>query len=86
MDALHVLFNAVTVIFIAVTMFAAGLATTLPMLRAVLTDLPLLLLALAVNLVIVPLLGWGLAVLFALPVSASSPWSWSPPHLTGPSG
>ncbi|MFI9590514.1 bile acid:sodium symporter family protein [Nonomuraea sp. NPDC052265] len=69
MDALHVLFNAVTVIFIAVTMFAAGLATTLPTLRAVLTDPPLLLLALAANLVIVPLLGWGLAVLFALPVA-----------------
>ncbi|GAA2877982.1 hypothetical protein GCM10010517_39800 [Streptosporangium fragile] len=69
MGALQVLFNAVTVIFIAVTMFAAGLATPLSALRAVLTDVPLLLLALAANLVVVPLLGWGLAALFALPVA-----------------
>ncbi|MEV0351606.1 hypothetical protein AB0H88_38040 [Nonomuraea sp. NPDC050680] len=46
MNALQLAFNAVAVIFIAVTMFAAGLATTLPALRSVVTDLPLLLLAL----------------------------------------
>lgn len=69
MDALHLLFNAVTVIFIAVTMFAAGLATPLPALRAILTDFPLLLLALLANLVLLPLLGWGLATLFALPAA-----------------
>ncbi|OUC96766.1 bile acid:sodium symporter [Streptosporangium minutum] len=69
MDALQVLFNAVTVIFIAVTMFAAGLSTPLAALRAVLADLPLLALALLANLVLLPLLGWGLAALFALPAA-----------------
>ncbi|WP_433412578.1 bile acid:sodium symporter [Microtetraspora malaysiensis] len=67
MDTLHLLFNAVTVIFIATTMFAAGLGATLPELRAVLANPPLLLLALAANLVAVPLLGWGVAALFGLP-------------------
>ncbi|ACZ87397.1 bile acid:sodium symporter [Streptosporangium roseum] len=69
MNALQPLFNAITVIFIAVTMFAAGLATTLPTLRAVFTDLPLLLLALLANLVVVPLLGWAIAALFVLPTA-----------------
>ncbi|MDP9868030.1 MULTISPECIES: bile acid:sodium symporter [Streptosporangium] len=69
MTALQPLFNAVTVIFIVATMFAAGLATTLSALRAVLTDLPLLLLALLANLVAVPLLGWGIAALFGLPAA-----------------
>ncbi|HEX3960132.1 MAG TPA: hypothetical protein VHZ03_26435 [Trebonia sp.] len=35
MDALHLLFTAVTVIFIAATMFAAGLGTTLSALRGI---------------------------------------------------
>ncbi|WP_066949018.1 bile acid:sodium symporter family protein [Microtetraspora fusca] len=70
MDTLHLLLNAVTVIFIATTMFAAGLGATPAALRAVLTDLPLLLLALPANLVIVPLLGWGIAALFGLPAAA----------------
>ncbi|MEV4090791.1 bile acid:sodium symporter family protein [Streptosporangium saharense] len=69
MNALHSLFNAITVIFIAVTMFAAGLATTLSALRAVLTDPRLPALAFLANLVAVPLLGWGIAVLFALPAA-----------------
>jgi BASS family bile acid:Na+ symporter len=30
METLHLLFNAITVIFIAATMFAAGLGATLP--------------------------------------------------------
>ncbi|MEV8637179.1 bile acid:sodium symporter [Streptosporangium sp. NPDC051023] len=70
MDTLQLLFNAVTVIFIAVTMLVAGLGTTLPALGAVLTDLPLLLLALLANLVVIPLLGWGVAALFGLPTAA----------------
>ncbi|MEU1734011.1 bile acid:sodium symporter [Streptosporangium sp. NPDC020145] len=69
MNALQPLFNAITVIFIAVTMFAGGLATTLSALRTVLTDLRLLALALLANLVAVPLLGWGLAALFSLPTA-----------------
>ncbi|MFF5213481.1 bile acid:sodium symporter family protein [Streptosporangium sp. NPDC000396] len=70
MDTLHLLFNAVTVIFIATTMFAAGLGATLSALRAVFADLPLLLLALLANLMVIPLLGWGIAALFSLPAAA----------------
>ncbi|GAA1541800.1 hypothetical protein GCM10009827_071600 [Dactylosporangium maewongense] len=78
---LHQLLNAVTVVFIAATMFAAGLGATLPALRAAFSDVPLLLLVLLANLVAVPLLGWGLAALFglatapfvALLLTASSP-------------
>lgn len=69
MGALQPLFNAVTVIFVAVTMFAAGLATPLSALRAVLADFPLLSLTLLANLILIPLLGWGLAALFALPAA-----------------
>ncbi|WP_234430531.1 hypothetical protein [Streptomyces sp. NRRL F-4489] len=58
--------NAVTVIFIAATMFAAGPGATVSALRGVFTDVPLLLLALIANLVIVPLLGWGIGALFSL--------------------
>ncbi|MEV0151687.1 MULTISPECIES: bile acid:sodium symporter [unclassified Nonomuraea] len=70
MNTLHLLFNAVTVIFIAATMFAAGLGTTLTALLTVLANLPLLLLVLLANLVAVPLLGWGVAALFGLPTAA----------------
>ncbi|MEU8204755.1 bile acid:sodium symporter [Streptosporangium sp. NPDC049046] len=70
MDALHLLLTAITVIFIAATMFAAGLGTTLPALRAILTAPLLLVLALTANLIAVPLLGWGVATLFSLPTAA----------------
>ena len=44
MEALRLLFDAITVTFIAVTMFAAGLGATLPALRAIFaTPLPLVL-------------------------------------------
>ncbi|GAA2354582.1 hypothetical protein Cme02nite_47700 [Catellatospora methionotrophica] len=66
MDTLQLLLNAVTVIFISATMFAAGLGATLPALRSAFTDVPLLVLVLVANLVVVPLLGWGLAALFSL--------------------
>ncbi|MFF4159914.1 hypothetical protein [Streptomyces sp. NPDC001678] len=45
MDTLHLVLNAVTVIFIAATMFAAGLRATVPALRGVFADVPLLSLA-----------------------------------------
>ncbi|WP_051844015.1 bile acid:sodium symporter family protein [Streptomyces sp. NRRL S-813] len=67
MDTLHLVLNAVTVVFIAATMFAAGLGATLPALRGVFTDVPLLLLALLANMVVVPLLGWGIGTLVGLP-------------------
>ncbi|MEV7777560.1 hypothetical protein [Kitasatospora sp. NPDC088351] len=70
MDTLHMLFNAVTVIFIAATMFAAGLGATVAALRGVFAGIPLLLLALLANLVVVPLLGWGIGALFGLPSAA----------------
>jgi BASS family bile acid:Na+ symporter len=70
MDTLHLVLNAVTVIFIVATMFAAGLGTTLPALRGVFTDGPLLSLALIANMVIIPLLGWGLGALLSLPSAA----------------
>ncbi|MFF3734425.1 hypothetical protein ACFYXM_30025 [Streptomyces sp. NPDC002476] len=70
METLHLLFNAVTVIFIAATMFAAGLGTTVAALRSVFTDIPLLALALLANLVVLPLLGWGISTLFGLPAAA----------------
>ncbi|MGV9379656.1 bile acid:sodium symporter [Nonomuraea sp. NPDC003707] len=70
MDTLHLLFNAIIVVFIVATMFTAGLGATLPELRAVLANPLLLLLALAANLVAVPLLGWGVAVLFGLPAAS----------------
>ncbi|MGP4087087.1 hypothetical protein [Streptomyces sp. KR55] len=70
METLHLVLNAVTVIFIAATMFAAGLGTTVPALRGVFTNVPLLLLALMANIVIIPLLGWGLGTLLGLPSAA----------------
>ncbi|MBB6345810.1 BASS family bile acid:Na+ symporter [Nonomuraea muscovyensis] len=70
MNTLQLLFNAVTVIFIAATMFAAGLGATLPALRVVFSNVPLLLLVLLANLVVIPLLGWGVATLFGLPAAA----------------
>ncbi|GAA4621187.1 bile acid:sodium symporter family protein [Actinoallomurus vinaceus] len=70
METLHLLFNAITVIFIAATMFAAGLGATLPALRAILATPLLLVLALVANLVVIPLLGWGIATLFGLPTAA----------------
>jgi BASS family bile acid:Na+ symporter len=66
MDTLHLLSTAVTVIFIAATMFAAGLGTTLSALRGTVADLPLLMLALVANMVVIPLLGWGISALFSL--------------------
>ncbi|MFI9601459.1 bile acid:sodium symporter family protein [Streptomyces sp. NPDC052043] len=66
METLHMALNAVTVVFIAATMFAAGLGATVSALRDVFTNVPLLLLALTANMVIIPLLGWGLGALFSL--------------------
>ncbi|GAA3129134.1 bile acid:sodium symporter family protein [Streptosporangium carneum] len=70
MDTLQLLFNTVTVVFIATTMFTAGLGATLSALRAVFATPALPLLALVANLVVIPLLGWGVAVLFGLSTAA----------------
>ncbi|MGW1412640.1 bile acid:sodium symporter family protein [Streptomyces sp. NPDC002403] len=70
MDTLRLVLNAVTVIFIAATMFAAGLRATVPALRGIFADVPLLLLALTANMLVIPLLGWGIGSLFSLPPAA----------------
>ena len=86
METLRLLFNGITVIFIAATMFAAGLGTTLPALRAIVTTPLLLVLALLANLVVVPLLGWGIATLFGLPPLRSSRSCWPLHRQAGRSG
>ncbi|MFB6957022.1 PQQ-binding-like beta-propeller repeat protein [Streptomyces sp. NPDC056309] len=70
MDILYLLFNTVTVIFIATTMFTAGLGATISALWGVFADFPLLLLALLGNLAVIPLLGWGPADLLGLPTAS----------------
>lgn len=70
MDTLHLLLNVVTITFIMATMFAAGLGTTLRALGTTLSNIRLLLLALLANLVVIPLLGWGVAALFGLQTAA----------------
>ncbi|MGW2564361.1 bile acid:sodium symporter family protein [Streptomyces sp. NPDC001514] len=70
METLRLLFNAITVIFIAATMFSAGLGATVAALRSIFTDVPLLVLALLANMVVIPLLGWGIGALFGLPTAA----------------
>ncbi|MFF3916425.1 bile acid:sodium symporter family protein [Streptomyces sp. NPDC001852] len=67
MDTLHLVLNAVTVIFIVTTMLAAGFGATVPALRGVFSDVPLLVLALIANMVVIPLIGWGLGALLSLP-------------------
>ncbi|MGV9937209.1 hypothetical protein [Streptomyces olivaceoviridis] len=52
-------------------MFAAGLRATVPALRGVFADIPLLAPALIANMVVIPLLGWGIGALFGLPSAAS---------------
>ncbi len=60
------LFNASLVIMIVATMFAAGLATTTKALGSVFKNIWLVILTLIVALVLRPLVGWGLAEVFAL--------------------
>ena len=66
MDAVTVLFNTVLVVFVASTMLGAGLGTTTAALAGVLKNVPLVALVLLVNLVVVPLLGWGIAEVLSL--------------------
>jgi bile acid:Na+ symporter, BASS family len=64
-------FNLVLVTFIGATMLAAGLGTRVVDVVAVLRRSSLLALVLVVNLVVVPLLGWGVAWLFGLSAAAT---------------
>ncbi len=71
MELVTAAFNVVLVVFIASTMLAAGLGTPIDQLAAVLGRVSLLLLALLANLVVVPLLGWGVAAAFGLSTAAT---------------
>jgi bile acid:Na+ symporter, BASS family len=71
MEFVTAAFNVVLVAFIASTMLAAGLGTRVADLVAVLRRGSLLALVLAANLVVVPLLGWGVAWLFGLGTAAT---------------
>ena len=67
---MEALFNAGLVILIVATIFSAGLTTKLSALGKVFRNIWLLLLVLIVALVIRPLVGWGLAEVFALATPA----------------
>jgi bile acid:Na+ symporter, BASS family len=71
MEFVTAAFNVVLVAFIVSTMLAAGLGTLVADLAAVLRSASLLALVLAANLVVVPLLGWGVAWLFGLSTAAT---------------
>jgi bile acid:Na+ symporter, BASS family len=58
-------FNTLVLVFVATTLLAVGLGTTGTMLRRTIGNAPLLLGALAANLVLIPALGWGLAEILA---------------------
>ncbi|TVR20139.1 MAG: bile acid:sodium symporter [Nitriliruptor sp.] len=71
MEFVTAAFNIVLVIFITSTMLTAGLGTRIADLTSVLRRGSLLLLVLAANLVVVPLLGWGVAAVFGLSTAAT---------------
>ena len=71
MQLVTVAFNLVLIAFIGSTMLAAGLGTRVADLLSVLRRSSLLLLVLVANLVVVPLLGWGVATSFGLSTAAT---------------
>ena len=71
MDVAIAAFNIALVLFIASTMLAAGLGTRIDELTGVLRRGWLLLLVLVANLVVVPLVGWGVAAAFGLSTAAT---------------
>lgn len=70
MEVLSTLFTMVLVVFVVSMMLAAGLSTTVAALGQVFRKVWLVILVLIVNFVLVPLLGWGIAELFALATPA----------------
>ena len=66
------LLNVVTVAFIVTTMVAAGLASRLSAITRLARDLPMVALAGAANLVLIPMLGWGLGAAFGLGAAAAA--------------
>src|SRR5947209_1828497 len=70
MATVQALFNIVLVIMIVSTMFTAGLGITFEQLSKTFQNAWLVLLVLAANLIVVPLLGWGAAAIFSLATPA----------------
>lgn len=66
MDVVNALLNSVLVVFVVATMLSAGLRTTVSALVGVLRNGLLVVLVLLANLVVVPLLGLAVGLLFAL--------------------
>lgn len=64
------LFNAVLPIFIVSTMFALGLGTVLSEFIVMFRNITLVALVLVINLILVPLIGWGTAAAMALSLPA----------------
>jgi bile acid:Na+ symporter, BASS family len=71
MESVTAAFNLVLVAFIGSTMLAAGLGTRVDDLVSVLRGRVLLALVLVANLVVAPLLGWGVAWMFGLGTAAT---------------
>src|SRR3954454_15616429 len=69
-DVLSALLNSVLVVFVVATMLSAGLRTQVSALVGVLRNGLLVLLVLVANLVVVPLLGLAVGLLFVLPSAA----------------
>jgi bile acid:Na+ symporter, BASS family len=70
MTVLVAVFNVVLGVFIVSTMLVAGLGVSLRVMGHTLRNARLVALVLLANLLLVPLLGWGLAALFALAAPA----------------
>ena len=69
-EVIDALLNTGVMVLIVTTMFAAGLGTTADELMKAFRNVKLILLVLAVNLVLVPLVGWGTALVFSLSTPA----------------
>jgi bile acid:Na+ symporter, BASS family len=66
MEAINALLNIGVMVLIVSTMLAAGLGTTVEALLETFRNVKLILLVLVVNLVLVPLIGWGTALVLSL--------------------
>jgi BASS family bile acid:Na+ symporter len=71
MEVIKALLNIVLIVFIVSTMLAAGLGTTVAALRETFRNVGLVILVLVVNLVLVPLIGWGTAAILSLATPAA---------------
>lgn len=81
METTQAIFNTVLAIFIVTTMLNAGFNTTLDQIKSALSRVRLITAVLVVAFVIRPLIGWGIAELFALatPAFIAMALLWSAP-------